>query len=69
MKRWKEAAKFGSGVTAWEAVVHFALFLSGQTVTLFGFDLTPTVNLVQTVVPGTLSVAMAWWAWAQSPSV
>jgi len=63
MSRWREVAKFAAGVTAWEAVVHGSLFLNEQTVELFGITLTPTLNLVQTIVPGLLAVGLAYWAW------
>jgi hypothetical protein len=63
MRRWRELAKFAAGVTVWEAVVHGSLLLTGQSVELFGITLTPTVNLVQTVVPGLLAAGLVYWAW------
>jgi hypothetical protein len=62
-ERWKEVAKFACGLTAWEAVAHLSLLLSGRTVVLFGVALTPALNLVQTVVPAAVSLALGWWAW------
>jgi len=60
----REIAKFASGVTAWEAIVHAALALSGLLpLTFFGIVLTPQLNLVQIVVPATLSVLLAYYAW------
>jgi hypothetical protein len=59
----KELAKFACGVTAWEAVVHAALLVNGVTVTLFGFTLTPEVNLIQTIIPAIVAFALAYYAW------
>jgi hypothetical protein len=59
----KELAKFACGVAAWEAVVHATLLLNGVTVTLFGFTLTPQVNLVQTIVPAIVALGLAYFAW------
>ena len=64
MNLTRELAKFGSGVTAWESVVHASLWLSGTTVTIWGITLTPQLNAVQTVVPALVSVALGLYAWA-----
>lgn len=62
-ERIKEVAKFVSGVTAWEAVVHGSLLLSGQSIVLFGITVTPSVNAVQTVVPALVALGLGIWAW------
>jgi len=60
----KEVAKFFSGVTAWEAIVHASLGLSGVLpITIFGFTLTPAINTVQIIVPAAVSLALAYYAW------
>lgn len=60
----KEVAKFASGLTAWEAVVHLALGLSGVLpLTIFGITITPELNTIQVIVPGTISIALAYYAW------
>lgn len=63
MKKWKEVAKFFAGLTAWEAMAHASLLLSGSTPAIFGFTLTPTINTIQVVVPAIVSVALAYYAW------
>ena len=63
MMNWKEIAKFVSGLTAWEAVVHGSLWLSGATPTIFGITLTGTLNMIQTIIPAVVSVALAYYAW------
>ncbi|HAU99092.1 MAG: hypothetical protein UX85_C0009G0018 [Candidatus Beckwithbacteria bacterium GW2011_GWB1_47_15] len=64
--RSKEIAKFFSGLTAWEAVVHLALGLSGVLpLTLFGFTLTPTINTVQIIIPATVSILLGYYAWSK----
>jgi hypothetical protein len=62
----KEIAKFASGVTAWEAVVHASLALSGQLpITLFGITITSDVNTIQIVVPAIISILLAYYAWSR----
>jgi hypothetical protein len=72
MAALREIAKFASGVTAWEAVVHASLWASAQTPEVFGIHLTRTLNIVQTFVPALVSAALAWYAWRtlrpESPS-
>jgi hypothetical protein len=64
----KELAKFASGVAAWEAIVHAALLVNGVTVTLFGLSLTPQLNLIQTIVPAIVAIALAYYAWGTGHS-
>lgn len=60
----KELAKFASGITAWEAVVHLALGLSDALpLTLFGITITPGINTVQIIVPSAISIILAYYAW------
>lgn len=63
----KEVAKFFSGLTAWEAVVHLSLAFSGLLpMTWFGFiTLTPTLNTIQIFVPAIISVLLAYYAWGK----
>jgi len=63
MVNWKEIAKFASGVTAWEAIVHGSLWVSGTTLTIFGITLTETLNMTQTIIPAIVSVVLAYYAW------
>ena len=64
MVNWKEVAKFGSGVTAWETIVHASLGVSGALpITLFGITITPTINTVQIMVPAISSIVLAYYAW------
>jgi hypothetical protein len=63
---WKEVAKFASGVTAWEAIVHATLALSGKLpFTWLGFTITPTINTVQIILPAIISVSLAYYAWGR----
>lgn len=60
----KEVAKFLAGLTAWEAVVHFAFGFSGLLpITWFGYTLTPTVNTIQIILPAIISILLAYYAW------
>ena len=60
----KELAKFASGITAWEAIVHLALGLSNVLpLTLFGITITPSMNTIQIIVPGAVSIILAHYAW------
>lgn len=64
MVNWKEVAKFFSGLTAWEAIVHASLGLSGLLpITLFGITITPTINTIQIIIPATASVVLGYYAW------
>lgn len=63
MAALREAAKFASGLTAWEAVVHASLWASGRSPQVLGIRMGRTLNIVQTFVPAVVSVALAWYAW------
>ena len=64
MDKRKKIAAFAAGVTAWEALVHTTLALSGALpLTLLGFTITPELNTVQIVAPAIISVACVYYAW------
>ncbi|MFQ6119989.1 MAG: hypothetical protein ACE5KE_08900 [Methanosarcinales archaeon] len=63
MVNWKEVAKFVSGLSAWEAIVHGSLWLSEITPTIFGITLTETLNMIQTIIPAIISIVLAYYAW------
>jgi len=63
MVKWKEIAKFVSGLSVWEAVVHGSLWLSKTTPTIFGITLTETLNIIQTIIPAIISVMLVYYAW------
>ena len=60
----KEIAKFFAGLTAWEAIVHLALSICDMLpITWCSFTLTSALNIIQIVVPGTISFILTWYAW------
>lgn len=60
----RELVKFFAGVTFWESVVHLALAISNQLpITLLGITITPQINLVQIIVPGTVSLILIYVGW------
>lgn len=59
----KEIAKFLSGVCVWEAFVHGSLWFSHAEPVIFGIELSHTLNIVQTFIPASISVALAYYAW------
>jgi hypothetical protein len=62
----RELAKFGSGVAAWEAVVHLSFALSDSLpITLFGITISSALNTVQIIVPAALSLLLAWYGWGR----
>ena len=63
MVNWKELAKFVSGLTAWEAIVHGSLWLSGTNPIIFGITLTETINIIQTIIPTITSGILIYYAW------
>jgi hypothetical protein len=63
MIKWKEIAKFVSGLSTWEAIVHGSLWLSKTTPTIFGIMLTETLNIIQTIIPAIISVVLVYYAW------
>lgn len=64
MANFKELAKFFSGLTAWEAVVHASLWLGGALpVTILGFTITPALNTIQIIVPAAVSIALGYYGW------
>lgn len=64
----KELFKFFAGVTAWEAVVHASLGLSGALpIKLFGITITPFLNTVQIIVPALMSCLLIYLGWLRKP--
>jgi hypothetical protein len=64
MVNLKELAKFFSGITAWESIAHlFFLLSSSPPITIIGITLTPTINIIQVIVPAIVSVILAYYAW------
>jgi hypothetical protein len=64
MVNLKEVAKFAAGVTIWESIVHASLELSGLLpLTILGFTLTRTINLIRIILPLIISVILAYYAW------
>lgn len=64
MVNWKEVAKFASGLTAWEAIVHASFGLSGALpLTLFGITIDSTINTIQIIIPAVSSLLLAYFAW------
>lgn len=59
----RELAKFGCGVAAMEAVIHASLLANGLTITVFGITLTRTINVVQTILPALVALALGIYAW------
>lgn len=60
----KEMAKFFAGLTAWEAIVHASLAACDMLpLTWCHFTLTSTLNTIQIIVPGTISILLIWYAW------
>lgn len=64
----KELAKFGSGVAAWEAVVHIAFAFNGLPIEILGITITPTINTVQIIVPAIVGILLAYYGW-RKPTV
>ncbi len=66
----KEIAKFFAGVTAWEAVVH--LSMAGcdlLPIRWCGFTITHTINNLQIILPGLISILLTWYGWFSRESV
>ncbi len=62
----KEIAKFFAGLTAWEAIIHASLGLSGNIpITFWGIIITPTLNTIQSIVPAIVSILLAYYAWGK----
>ena len=60
----KEIAKFAAGLTAWESIVHFSLYFSGNIpISFWGFTLTESFNTVQIILPALCSLALIYFAW------
>jgi len=60
----KELCKFFAGVTAWEAIVHASLGLSGVLpISLFGITITPFLNTIQIIVPALISCLLIYLGW------
>ena len=62
--RKKEIAKFFAGLTAWEAIVHASLEACDMLpLTWCNYTLTSTVNTIQIIIPGTVSLILIWYGW------
>lgn len=61
--KWKEVAKFFSGVEAFHAVFHAYLLASGTTFTAFGVTASPTWGIVGVVLNGTLALVLGLYGW------
>lgn len=60
----KELAKFFAGLTAWEAVVHISLAACDMLpIDWCGIRITPAMNTVQIILPGLMSLWLAWYGW------
>jgi|GEM_PF-2446714 hypothetical protein len=61
---FRELCKFFAGITAWEAVVHASLGLSGVLpISLFGIVITPFLNTIQIIVPALMSCLLIYLGW------
>ena len=61
---YKELAKFFAGLTAWEAIVHASLGLSGVLpITLFSITVTPGLNTIQIIIPALVSAFLVYFGW------
>lgn len=61
---FKELCKFFAGVTAWEAVVHASLGLSGVLpINLFGIQITPFLNTIQIIGPALMTCLLIYLGW------
>jgi hypothetical protein len=60
----KEIAKFFAGLTAWEAIVHLSLLTCDMLpITWCNFTLTNTLNTIQIIIPGSISILLTYYAW------
>lgn len=61
---FRELAKFGAGVSAWESIVHLFFKLTGNVPMDFRiFTLTEPINTVQIILPALASLVLAYYAW------
>jgi len=61
---FKELAKFFAGVTAWEAIAHALLGVSGVLpITLWGITITPKLNTIQIIIPALVSAILIYYGW------
>lgn len=64
----KEISKFFAGLTAWEAVVHSSLAACDMLpFTWCKFNITNTINTIQIIIPGTVSLFLIWYGWFKKP--
>jgi hypothetical protein len=57
-------AKFASGAETFHAAMHAVFWLSGGAISVFGIELTPTLNIVGAVVNGVIALLLGVFAWA-----
>jgi len=59
----REVAKFASGAEAFHAFIHAYFWYSETTLTVFGIEQTPTVNLWGAIVNAVIAIALGIYAW------
>jgi hypothetical protein len=64
MNSKKEVAKFLAGAAAWEGLTHLILaFTDLLPLRIWGFTLTPVLNIIWIVFIGAVTITLAWYAW------
>lgn len=61
--RFKEIAKFFSGFEAFHALFHGSLAVTGTSLTLLGFTISPTGSLCAAAFHVAFSAFLAWYGW------
>lgn len=62
--KFKEVAKFLSGIAAWEAFSHLTFQLNDMLpVKLYGFTISKSINTVEIILMGLISASLAYYAW------
>ena len=59
----KEIAKFACGFETFHALSHAYLWLSGTTITFFGFQFGPTWNIAGVIINGLIALGLGTYAW------
>jgi hypothetical protein len=65
----KELAKFASGITAWEAIVHLSLENCNMLpISWCNIEISTNFNTIQIIIPGIISGLLIWYAWFKQES-
>lgn len=63
MSACKEVAKFIAGAEAFHAAAHIYLWLSNETIVIFGVTATPQISMISALVNAAIACGLVLYGW------